>query len=199
MNAETDFKAIWKRKQIGGAPSEKEIINKAVNTTKKIRNKTMGSLLILTATLAFILGIFYFITPRLISTDAGIILICLAIAMYILVSGNLLTFLYQQKKPDFTVKEQLERLLTVRIKQNFLQRQIMTAYFILLSAGLLLYIYEYARLMSVAGFLAAYGITFAWVLFNWWWVRPRTIRKSQLHINLVIEQLTGLTQQLEAE
>ena len=199
MNAETDFRTIWKRTQIVSAPSEKEIIKKAMNTTRKIRNKTLRSIFLLTATLTFILGIFYFIEPRLISTDAGILLICLAISMYILVSGNLLSFLYQQKNPDPTVKEQLEQLLIVRTKQNFLQKQILTAYFILLSAGLLLYMYEYALRMSVAGFVAAYTITFAWVLFNWWWVRPRTIRKSQLRLNLLIDQLTGLAQQLEEE
>ncbi len=199
MSAENDFKTIWKRTQVLSAPSEKEIINKAGRATKRIRSKTLGSILLLTATLAFILVIFYFIEPRLISTDAGILLICLAISMYILVSGNLLSFLYRQNNPYPTVKEQLERLLTVRTKQNFLQKQILTAYFILLSAGLLLYIYEYARRMSTTGFFAAYGITFAWVLFNWWYIRPRTIRKQQLQLNQLIDQLTALTQQLEEE
>jgi hypothetical protein len=87
----------------------------------------------------------------------------------------------------------------VRTKQNFLQKKILTAYFILLSAGLLLYIYEYARRMSAAGFFATYGITIAWVLFNWWYIRPRTIRKQQLQLNQLIDQLTALTKQFEEE
>jgi len=199
MNAETDFKAIWRRASIYTAPSGNDITRKAGKVKRKIRNRSLLGLVILAGTLLLIAVILYYSRPRLVTTVIGIFLECLAIIIYLAVSANLLRFLLKSGHQDLNVKQHLEQLLIIRTKQNFLQQQILTLYFILLAAGIFLLMIEYVRHYSALGILLAYGITFLWFLFNWVYLRPRTIRKQQAHLDQVIDQLTGLMRQLETE
>ncbi|MCD8540450.1 MAG: hypothetical protein LRY55_12305 [Leadbetterella sp.] len=91
----------------------------------------------------------------------------------------------------------MEKLLTIKRREAFLYRQIMNLYFILLSLGISLYMYEFAARMELKWGLLAYGITFLWLGFNWWVLRPKQIRKEQEKISAIIDRLGEVQQQFE--
>ncbi|MEO6979363.1 MAG: hypothetical protein ABI113_13320, partial [Mucilaginibacter sp.] len=79
---------------------------------------------------------------------------------------------------------------------EFLNKTMLTGYFILLSAGITLYFIEYAGRGSLLFQVLAYGITFAWIIFNWIYIRTRTIKKQQKAISDIIARLEEVNRQL---
>ncbi|PSL45636.1 hypothetical protein CLV51_104342 [Chitinophaga niastensis] len=199
MCPETNFKDIWNRQPTATAPAASEIISKANQLKRKINNKTLFSILLLTATMVLILLIVYYAKPQMPTTIIGTALVCAAILLFIFVSGSLVHFLFTHNEENRTIKQQLTQLLQLRTRQAFIQKKILTLYFILLSAGIFLYMIEYTLRMSTSGKIAAYGITAGWFALNWFYFRPRTIRKQQARLNEVIDQLQKINQQLEPE
>lgn len=74
----------------------------------------------------------------------------------------------------------------------------LNVYFILLSAGIGLYMYEYTSRMTMLWGIFAYGITLAWILINWFCLRPKQIKKQQSKLDEIITKFKKLNQQLEA-
>ena len=72
---------------------------------------------------------------------------------------------------------------------------IFSVYFILFTAGLGLYFYELTH-NDLKFALLVYGLTGAWIAFNWFYIRPRTIKKQNRKINAAIEQLERISGQL---
>ncbi|MBZ4043437.1 hypothetical protein [Flavobacterium hibisci] len=58
--------------------------------------------------------------------------------------------------------------------------------------------YEYASRMTILGAGLTYGITFLWILFNWFFIRPKQIKKQQDKINSLIQRFEEATHQLES-
>ena len=81
-------------------------------------------------------------------------------------------------------------------KKNTLQTKIISIYFLLWSAGLGLYFYEYTLLMSPLGAFLAYSLTALWMAFNWCFLRPRIIKKQQGELQTLLEELKSLGGQL---
>ena len=79
-----------------------------------------------------------------------------------------------------------------------MNKTMLTAYFILLTIGVTLYFIEYASRGSLLFQVLAYGITFAWIIFNWVYIRTRTIKKQQRAINDIIERLEEVNRQFES-
>ena len=73
----------------------------------------------------------------------------------------------------------------------------MNIYFALLSAGLALYMFEYTRRMSLVAGVVAYGVTAAWILVNWFYFRPKQIKKQQAELDKVIAKMESINGQLE--
>jgi uncharacterized membrane protein YciS (DUF1049 family) len=58
--------------------------------------------------------------------------------------------------------------------------------------------YEYASRMTFLNLCLAYGITLSWIAFNWFYLRPRKIKKQQSKINSLIEKFEEINHQLES-
>jgi hypothetical protein len=95
--------------------------------------------------------------------------------------------------------EYLQQLLVFKKKQAFLQSTIMTAYFILLGLGIVLYMIEYTIRMSILGAALAYGITSLWIAVNWFYFRPKIIKKQQQKLNKIIADLEKINDQFLEE
>jgi hypothetical protein len=89
-------------------------------------------------------------------------------------------------------------MLAYQQYMRWFQAKVFTAYFIGLTTGLCLYMYEYARRMPWEYGLLVYGLTLSWMLVNWFGFRPRLMRQHNDQMNEIIEQLTQLANQLEA-
>ncbi|MDR7209741.1 hypothetical protein [Flavobacterium piscis] len=191
-----DFKDLWK-KQTVSQPDIQDLLSR-VSVFKKaaLRSLWMTNIMLL-ATSIFIIFIWIYFKPQLISTKIGIVLVILAMVVYLLVYNKLFGK-YKDIDATTTNHDYLQKLVLIKKKQQFLQTNMMSLYFVMLSAGIGLYMYEYASRMTLLGAGLTYGITFLWILFNWFFIRPKQIKKQQDKINSLIQRFEEATHQLES-
>lgn len=192
-----NFKALWSQ-QSTPAPDLKELLNKAMILKKKSRNKIIGMNLLLISTAVFIIGVVIYFHPQMLTTKFGVLLIIIAIISFV-TANNITSKDLFKSNADCSAKDYLDQFIRLKQKQEFIHKTMLTIYFILLTAGISLYMYEYASRMQATGAIATYGITFAWIAFNWFYLRPRTIKKYQAKMNEMIGMLQNVHRNLNAE
>ena len=197
MNTDIDLKTLWQQ-QDATLPDEKEIVAKAVSLKKRVRNKLMFSVAVLLLTALCIMTVLFTCHLQMLSTKLGIALIIAGILMIVIDSTKII-FSLQTPNESTDNGHYLQQLLKLKQQQEFTQTKLMTAYFILLSAGVALYMFEPTLKMSITGKVLAYAVTFAWIAFNWFYLMPKTIKKQKVKINLVIEKLQSITQNIASE
>lgn len=195
---ETNFKDLWQAQNTTSNAGSIEIVLKAKHLQKKTRIKLLLSNLLLFATLLFIIGIVLYFKPQMITTKIGAILVNIAIIMQIATSTKLIT-LIKESDTQTSNAEYLNQLLIIKKKQAVLQSSIMAVYFILLGLGIALYMLEYVLRMTLLGGLLTYGITGLWIAFNWFYLRPKIIKKQQQKLNDSIAALENMNNQFIEE
>lgn len=195
---ETNFKELWQAQNTTSNTDSKEIVLKAKHLQRKTRIKLLLSNLLLFATMLFIIGIVLYFKPQMITTKIGTILVLIAIIMQIATATKLITLIKESDTQTSNV-EYLNQLLIIKVKQAVLQSSIMALYFILLGLGLALYMFEYVLRMTLLGGLLTYGITGLWIAFNWFYLRPKIIKKQQQKLNDSIAALENMNNQFKEE
>ena len=195
---ETNFKDLWQSQNTNANLNSKDIISKAEQLQKKTRIKLLLTNGLLFVTMLFIIGIVLYFKPEMITTKIGVLLVIIAIVMQIVVSSKL-TSVSDENNAQTNNAEYLQQLLMFKKKQAFLQSTIMTAYFILLGLGIVLYMIEYTMRMSVLGAALAYGITGLWMALNWFYFRPKIIKKQKQKLNDIIADLEKINDQFLEE
>lgn len=190
-----DFKNIW-QKQKGNQPDLKDLLNKLQYYKSKNLRKLILTNVLLLLTSIFIGLIWCHYQPQLISTKIGIVLTILAMAIYLFAYNKLFTFFYKTNDTETNI-EYLQSLYTLKNKQGFVQTTMTNLYFIMLSAGICLYMYEYTSRMTTSMAIFAYSITLIWIGFNWFYIRPKTVKKQQAKLNELIKKFEDITQQLK--
>ncbi|HEU0125103.1 MAG TPA: hypothetical protein VFQ56_02250 [Flavobacterium sp.] len=191
-----DFKDLWKKQTIS-QPDMKDLLER-VNKFKKAALRSLWIVnILLLATSAFIIFIWMYYQPQFISTKIGIMVTILAMMLYVFVYNKLLGE-YKNIDSTQTNQEYLHKLIVIKKKQQFLQTKMMSFYFVFLTIGICLYMYEYASRMSVLGASLAYGITLLWMFFNWFYIRPKQIKKQQEKINSLIVKFEEINNQFES-
>jgi Ca2+/Na+ antiporter len=191
-----DFKDLWKKQSVS-QPDMKDLLGrlKKFKKTSLINFWILNILLFVTC--AFNIFVWYYYQPEFISTKIGIVLMVLTMMIYLYVHNKLLSK-YRNIETTQTNHEYLQNLLLIKKKQQFLQTKMITFYFISLTAGICLYMYEYASRMSILGMSLAYGLTLAWIGFTWFYLRPKKIKKLQSKIDSLIEKFEEVNNQLES-
>ncbi|HEX8269585.1 MAG TPA: hypothetical protein VF581_06805 [Flavobacterium sp.] len=193
MNSSSDFKQLWKNRQ-ADAPD----IQKLLQLAHKFRNDHLRKLLVanlaLVATTGFMIWVWYFYQPEMVTTKIGLVTVMLAMAMYLLAYNRMLPLLIRVKS-DSSSKTYLQELRKVKERQRLLQTSVLNVYFILLGSGLCLYLYEYTSRMLIEYAVLTYGLTLSWIALNWFYFRPKTIRKQQKATNEIIANLEKVQQQ----
>lgn len=194
MDNNIDFKELWKKQTIS-SPGIDELFLKLNQFKKSSLRKLIISNVLLIATSAFILFIWYYYQPQLITTKIGIVLTILAMVIYLFVYNQLFPSL---KKIDNkqSNNEYLQNLISIKTKQQFLQSTMLNLYFIMLSSGICLYMYEYTSRMSTFWAIFVYAITLAWIGLNWFYIRPKTIKKQQNKLDELIRKFESVKKQL---
>lgn len=195
MDTNIDFKNIWKQ-QTSNKPNIEELLGKL----KKFKNENLRKLiltnLLLIATSLGIAFIWYRYQPQLATTKVGIVLVILAMVIFLLAYNKLFMVFYKiddtQSNSDY-----LQNLYLVKNKQKFMQTTMLNLYFIMLFLGICLYMYEYASRMTLISGIMAYGLTFIWIGINWFYLRPKTIRKQQSKIDGLIDKFEEINNQLK--
>ncbi|CAD0003319.1 hypothetical protein [Flavobacterium chungangense] len=190
-----DFKDLWK-KQAVSQPNIEDLMARLKQFKKAGLRSLWKTNILLFATSAFIIFIWYYYQPQFISTKIGIVLAIVAMIMYVGVYNGLLR-IYKDIDTNQTNQEYLQKLILIKRKQQFMQSTILSWYFVLLLAGICLYMYEYASRMTVFYALITYGITLLWIGFNWFYMRPKQIKKQQAKINELIVKFEDINKQLD--
>jgi TRAP-type uncharacterized transport system fused permease subunit len=194
MSNNIDFKELWNRGK-ASAPDISEIFAKADRLNRKTRNKIWWGNILLSLTVAFMIFIWWYYQPQLITTKIGLTLVIMAIVMF-LATTNQMVPLLAKTNVETDSQHFLAQMISIKQKQEFLNKTMLTGYFIFLSLGIFLYMIEYAGRGSLTFKITAYGITFAWIVFNWFYIRTKTVKKQQNAINDIITRLEGVNKQL---
>ncbi|HEY1038403.1 MAG TPA: hypothetical protein VGF30_03315 [Bacteroidia bacterium] len=195
MSNDINFSDLW-RQQSAPAPSIDELLGKAKELKNRERFKLIGLVLLMLATAGFIVWIKIHFQSSIITTLLGVVLVLVAIIMFVITSFGTLGLL-MRKHSDTSVSEQLKQLIGFQKKQEFMQRVIMSLYFILLSAGIFLYMIEYTIQMKIWAGILAYTVVAVWIAFNWFYMRPRMIRKQRVKLEGIIEEFQRIQKQVE--
>jgi Flp pilus assembly protein TadB len=194
-NNNIDFKDLWK-KQTVSQPNIEDLMARLKQFKKAgLRSLWKTNILLFTIS-AFILFVWYYYQPQFISTKIGIVLAIVAMIMYVSVYNGLLN-IYKDIDATQTNQEYLQKLILIKRKQQFMQSTILSWYFVLLMTGICLYMYEYAVRMTVFYALVTYGVTLLWIGFNWFYIRPKQIKKQQEKINELIAKFEDVNEQLK--
>ena len=197
MSTDFDFKDMWNKQQIPQLDT-KELFAKANDLKKNIRSKMIIGNLLLIVTMVFIGYIVWYFQPEKLTTKIGVIFTFIAIIMFIFSSIGLIKLLVKNNIST-TNAEYLKQLIEIKQKQEFIQSTIMNLYFIFLSIGILLYMIEYAARMTPVGYITTYSITIAWLGFNYFYLRPKSLKKQQKKVNDLIEKIKEMNSQMKEE
>lgn len=189
-----DLSTIWKQ-QKGCPPDIEELLSKLKQYKKSSLRKLIITNILLAATLGFIIYIWHKYQYHFISTKIGICLIIIAIVMFILASKKLIPIFNNIDNTKSNV-DYLKSLSLIKVKQKILQNKVSRLYFILLFSGVCLYMYEFSLKMTIGWAIFSYLITFIWIGFNWFYVRPKTIKKEQASLEELIRIYRSINHQL---
>lgn len=193
----TDFKALWNREE-SRVPDIQEIFMKANKLNRKTRCKIWRENIVLSLTAIFISWIWWHYQPQMLTTKIGIVMVVVSIIMFLIATNQLLPLL-TNAGVETDSRGYLNQMIKLKRKQEFIGTTLIAAYFIFLSAGLALYMIEYVRRGSLTFQLCAYGLTFTWIAFAFFYLAPKGVRKQRKAINEVIARLEELNGQLGGE
>jgi predicted signal transduction protein with EAL and GGDEF domain len=194
MNNNIDFKDLWKQQAVS-PPNIEKLLSKLKYFKRVSLRKLVITNVLLIATSAFIIFIWYFYQPEFISTKIGIILSIFAMMLYLFVYNKLVAF-YKTIDGTQSNSEYLQKLISIKTKQHFLQSTMLSLYFILLGSGLCLYMYEYTSRMTIFWGIFTYVVMLGWIGFTWFYLRPKEIKKEQARVNGLIAKFEAVNKQL---
>jgi hypothetical protein len=194
MKDNFDIKDLWAKQTISPQMTAEMLSSFKTLQQKHWRRLILTNVLLIGTTL-FIAFIWYYYQPQFLTTKIGIILAILAMVVYLYIYNQLIPSLKQMNFAQ-TNSAYLQQLKTLKAKQFFLQGQAMAAYFLLLGAGLCLYMYEYTSRMTLFSGILAYTLTLGWIAFNWFHLLPKAAKKQQAELDTLIQNLENISQQL---
>jgi hypothetical protein len=194
MNSNINFNELW-AKQKTGEPNKEDLLSKINKFKKSNLKRLIITNLLLIITSFFIIFIWVYYQPQMITTKIGIILTILAMVIFV-IAYNQSFALFRKITNTQSNSEYLKELLAIKAKQQFMQTTMLNLYFVLLSTGIGLYMYEYTQLMTAFWGIFTYGITSIWILFNWFYLRPKQIKNQQSKLDEIISKFEMLIKQL---
>jgi len=194
METNIDLKKIWNKQKIE-APKVKILYAKA----NKLKSRSFLKLILVNITLlltiTFIGFIWYYYQPELVTTKIGIILTILAMVIFVLPYNKQFSLL-SNTKTEPNSKEYLQQLIKLKEKQTFQQTTMLSVYFIILSLGIGLYLFEYVSRMTITWGIITYAITILWIAINWFYLRPKIITKQNAKLNKLLIKFKKLNNQM---
>lgn len=191
----TDLKQLWQQRHTD-APDVAQIISKAAAFNRRYRLRLIGSNILLLTTMTLIIAIIWHFEPAMWTTKAGALLVISSIVLAVTYSLGMMR-LTRTSAAQRDLQQAINDLHALKHKQSVMHSKIMSAYFLLLSSGIFVYMIEYAQRMTFAMGLTVYGLTAAWFAFNWFYLRVRIIEKQKKRIDAVIASLGSLERQFD--
>ena len=193
MKNTIDINEIWKKQEIV-EPNLSEFIKSANGIkSKNLKNIILVNILLLSTSI-FIILIWVYFQPKLITTKIGIITTITAMLIYVIALNKTITI--NKEKFNVNNNQYLKQLINLKNKQKFLQNTMLKVYFILFSIGLSLYLIEYVQLMNLILGVIVYSATLLWIAINWFYFRPKIIKTQNLKIDELIIKFENINNQI---
>lgn len=193
MKTDLDLKELWNKQDVPMA--DVTVILGLIKKYKRTGFRKMvflNSVLMITILVLLLIWISY--NPQLIITKIGIVLGICSI-FFVVISTSKLIPLYKKSDTMLSNSDYLTNLIEIKSIENHIQTKVMNVYFILLTVGTSLYMYEYTLSLSWYFVCMIYGVFFIWIGFNWFVLRPRIVEKSRKKIDDFICQIKTLEKQ----
>ncbi|NOU59640.1 hypothetical protein [Marinifilum caeruleilacunae] len=194
METNIDFKKIWNQQNIE-TPKVNNLYTKANKLKRRSFLKLILVNIILLLSITFIGFIWYYYQPEFVTTKIGIILTILAIIIFLLPFKKQFSLL-TKNKTEPNSKEYLQQLIKLKEIQVYQQATTLSIYFIMLSLGIGLYIFEYVSKMTITGGIITYAITILWFAINWYYLRPKVITKKNAKLHKLLVEFEKLNNQM---
>lgn len=193
MENKVDLKSLWSSQPVPRA--DQAAIFKKIDKYKRsglVKTLFLNACLALTIVAVILIWIYF--QPRFLTTKLGIILVVLAMIMVMVFNAKIIP-LYKRGDDSRSNLDYLNIMLKIKTRTHFIQTRIMSIYFLILSAGMALYLYEYTVRMKPLWAITAYSIVFIWIGFNWFVLRPRIIKKNTAKMEALVAELKALKEQ----
>lgn len=118
-------------------------------------------------------------------------LICFLQAGIMLFLAKKINDIDETQKPIF----HLQQWQNFRSSQMKLRKWNMPVYFILLSSALGIYMYELLKTEDLWKMILAFAVTYAWLLFAYFYLGKKRIKKDDEQLDVIISELKQLEQQ----
>jgi hypothetical protein len=188
-----NFYNLWNGQKIEQI-NIKDLKHKLNSYKKEQRMRLFISNVVFLITTIIVLLIWFYYQPKLISTKIGMIITILAMIIFI-IPLNQDRKIYTKSNETKNNNDFLNELYTLKDKQTYIHTNLLNLYFVLLTCGIGLYMYEYTSQMTQFWTFFVYGTFVLWVLFNWFYFRPLQIKKQQAKVNEIIYDLESIIQQ----
>lgn len=195
MATNYNFQEIWNKKNTD-IPNIKEIKEKANSYRKKQIRGTIFQIFSLCISTGMIIWVWFRFPDLNILTKSGMILIFIALSMYIFQNFQKINII-SKINPSVNNQEYLQILKILQKKNFYMQTKGITIYYIILSLGMALYLFEFVMRMSLMGGILTYGLIFLWIVIVWIFIRPKQIKKQRNKLNTVINSLESLEKGFE--
>ena len=194
-----DMQQLWQQSQPKTAGTAQETVRKIVQQQQKERRKMLMNTLILLLTFFYILFVSFYYPFVSLSTHLGLVLILFAILAAVLANSRMIVLLYRNLiRADTDNKTMLANMELYQRRQHFFHSYFLSAYYILLTTGIMLYMYEQTQNGGLSRLLI-YAITLGWIAFAWWYIRPRRIREQKERITAIIDRIKSLEKEIGDE
>jgi len=176
MKNTNDLQEIWKQNQTTTTPPIQEVTTAAKGTINKIRNKLFFTGFLMAGTLAFLFCEFMKTTNETLTTKIGLIVGCIGIILYLIVSNSILN-MFLKNKFSTDSRTFLDNMIELKGRLELLYKTIITIFFITLSLGVFMVLIGRTMSEPPINKLLSYGLTALWIAFAWFVLRPKEMKK----------------------
>lgn len=180
MVTEQDLSYLWKGFKTPPADvQEMSAVRKRFQRRRRRRILVMN--LSFLVTIALSVWIWINFQPRLITTRAGLILMFAAMLYYLYHSNRMLP--RYNKLGAMDALHYTRALIRIAVDERKLLQQKFILYSLVLGGGLLLYLTEFLLQMPLLWAWITGLLSLGWMLFGWFYLRPRRVKKLQQEID----------------
>jgi len=193
MKNEMDLKALWHKQEVDSMPDIKALYKKVDGIKRATRVRILMQNLILLTVSAIVIYVGFNIVNAKYTTKIGVVLMVIAMLTYLFVQNRLMPVLFKTNIAMST-HEYLEQLISIKRREDFLNRIMIHIYFALLCIGIGLYFVQFVH--TILSGVLLYGLTLSFLILTWF-LQPRGAKCRQKVLIETIARLEEVNRQLE--
>ena len=192
-----ELENLWKQSETKH-PTKDTKISKIKSNRIKLKNTYSKGAILLIVTGILILVMLFFLDSKLktIPIILSIIIVsltCFLQAFLMLFTANKISTIDETQTPGFHLR-QWQNFREFQKKQRHWN---MPVYYILLGSALGVYFYELLKNIDLWKMILAYVITYSWMLFAYFYLGKKEIKKQDAKLDHIISELKSLENQFQ--